>query len=295
MSGHKAIAILYHGGCPDGFGGAYAAYKKFGDAADYIPVKHGKSAPENLDGKDLYFIDFCYPQEIMDALAAVAKSVTVLDHHEGVHAVATAFPGVFDTNHSGASIAWSYFHPDVPVPMLLNYVEDGDLYRFVLPDARKILAYIYTLTDSFASFDVQNVEKWNTFVAELEKPSERKRMADIGALFAQYHEHVVVHGVNHAETVHFEGYECYLTGSTGEFVSDIGNRLARLKPPIAIILSSGAEGLRVSLRSDGSVDVATLARKYGGNGHPAAAGFELPFGSPIPWEIVAPKHENSRH
>ena len=142
MHEHKEIAILYHGGCPDGFGGAYAAWKKFGDAADYIPLKHGKPAPENLDGKDLYFIDFCYPQLIMDQLAKLAKSITVLDHHEGVRDVATKFPGVFDINHSGATIAWNYFHPDTSTPMLLKYVEDGDLYRFDLPNSREILAYV---------------------------------------------------------------------------------------------------------------------------------------------------------
>lgn len=295
MHEHKEIAVLYHGGCPDGFGGAYAAWKKFGDTADYIPLKHGKPAPENLDGKELYLIDFCYPHMIMNQLAKRAKSVIVLDHHEGVRDVATAFEGVFDTDHSGATIAWSYFHPDTPVPTLLKYVEDGDLYRFGLPDSREVLAYVYTLTNSFASFDIKNVEKWNTFVAEMEDPNERKRIVETGRLFAQYHEHVVLHGIHHAEIVQFEGYECYLTGSSGEFASDIGNRLARLKPPIAIIIFADAEALRVSLRSDGSVNVATLAQKYGGNGHPAAAGFEIPFGTPIPWKLVEEKDEHTRH
>ena len=292
---NKKIAILYHGGCPDGFGGAYAAWKKFGDAAEYIPLKHGKPAPENLDGKDLYLIDFCYPQLIMNQLAERAKSVTVLDHHEGVRDIATKFEGVFDAGRSGATIAWSYFHPDIPVPTLLKYVEDGDLYRFNLPNARNILAYVYTLTDSFASFDIKNVEKWDAFVVEIEDSNEQKRIVETGRLFAQYHEHIVIHGIHHAEIVHFEGYECYLTGSSGEFASDIGNRLARLKPPIAIIISADAESLRVSLRSDGSVDVAALAQKYGGNGHPAAAGFEIPFEAPIPWKLVTKKDENPRN
>ncbi|MCR4275978.1 MAG: DHHA1 domain-containing protein [Candidatus Parcubacteria bacterium] len=290
---HKEIAVLYHGGCPDGFGGAYSAWKKFGDTAEYIPLKHGKPIPENLNDKDIYLIDFCYPQPAMDQLAETAKSITVLDHHEGVRDVAAKFPGIFDTNHSGATIAWSYFHPDVPVPMLLKYVETGDLYRFDLPNAREVLAYVYTLSRSFASLDEENTAQWDTFVAELENPAERARIVETGKLFAQYHEHVVVHGVNHAETVSFEGYECYLVGASGEFTSDIGNRLARLKPPIAIIVSADAEGLRVSLRSDGTVDVARLAQKYGGNGHPAASGFEIPFGNPIPWTVLE-KHENPR-
>lgn len=283
---HKQIVVLYHGGCPDGFGGAYAAWKKFGDTAEYIPLKHGKPSPENLDGKDLYLIDFCYPQSIMDGLAQHAKSMAVLDHHDGVRDIATKFPGIFDTSRSGATIAWSYFNPDTDVPALMKYIEDGDLYRFKLPDSRNILAYVYTLTDSFASFDIKNVERWDTFVTELENPTERRRIVETGKLFAQHHEHIVMHGIHHAEIVSFEGYECYLAGTSGEFTSDVGNRLARLKPPIAIIVSADAEGLRVSLRSDESVNVATLAQKYGGNGHPAASGFEIPYGSPIPWKLV---------
>lgn len=292
---HKEIAILYHGGCPDGFGGAYAAWKKFGNTAEYIPLKHGKPAPEHLEGKDLFLIDFCYTQSIMDQLVESARSVTVLDHHDGVREIATKFPGVFDTSRSGATIAWSYFNPDTPVPMLLKYVEDGDLYRFNLPNSQEVLAYVYTLTDSFASFDIKNVEKWNTFIVELEDPIELKRIVETGRLFSQHHEHVVLHGIHHAEIVSFEGYECYLTGASGEFTSDTGNRLARLKPPIAIIVSADAEGLRVSLRSDGSVNVASIAQKYGGNGHPAASGFEIPFGNIIPWKLIEKKDENSRH
>ena len=137
------------------------------------------------------------------------------------------------------------------------------------------------------------MEKWNTFITELDNPAEQKRIVETGKLFVQFHEQVVVHGIHHAEVVRFEGYECYLAGASGEFTSDIGNRLARLKPPIAIIVSADAEGIRVSLRSDKTVDVAALARKYGGNGHPAASGFGISYGDPIPWTVVK-EHEDTR-
>jgi len=289
---HKEIAVLYHGGCPDGFGGAYSAWKKLGDTAEYIPVKHGKSVPENLDGKELYFIDFCYSASVMSELSKQAKSINVLDHHEGIRDVAIKYPGVFDTKRSGATIAWQFFHPDAQTPTLLKYVEDGDLYKFALQNSREILSYVYTLMDSFASFDLKNIEKWDSLVTELEDPNALTHVVETGKMFVQHHEHVVVHGINHAEIVRFEGFECYLTGASGEFTSDIGNRLARLKPPMAIIVSADAEGLRVSLRSDGSVNVASMAQKYGGNGHPAAAGFEIPYGNPIPWTVIA-KDENT--
>lgn len=285
---HKEIAILYHGGCPDGLGGAYAAWKKFGDAADYIPVKHGLPVPEHIAGKKLYFVDFCYPKDIMGKLVLEAASVTVLDHHLGVKDVVESMPEhVFDASHSGAVIAWKYFHPDAPLPAMLKYIEDGDLYTFALPHSRQILAYMYTSPLLSSPF-----EHWDALIEGLDDPDKLARIIEAGSIFQQYQEHVVENAVHHAELVRFEGFECYLAGTSGEFVSDTGNRLAIKKPPIAIVVSASAFGLRVSLRSDGSVNVAAIAQKYGGNGHPAASGFMIPFGKDVPWEIVN-AHENS--
>ena len=42
------IAVLYHAECPDGFGGSFAAWKKFGKTAIYIPVYHDTSPPEEI-------------------------------------------------------------------------------------------------------------------------------------------------------------------------------------------------------------------------------------------------------
>lgn len=286
----KDIVVLYHGGCPDGLGGAYAAWKKFGDTAEYIPAKHGKPLPEGLEGRQLYFIDFSYPQDIMDGVLKTATSLTVLDHHLGTKEIVESMPDhVFDATHSGAVIAWNYFHPDTAVPELLRYIEDGDLYKFTLPHARQILAYAYTSPLLSSPF-----EFWDTFIVEMEDPAGLERIIHTGTLFEIYHEHVVENGVRHAELVTFEGYECYLASSSGEFVSDIGNRLVTKRPPIALIVSANATDLRVSLRSDKSVDVAALARKYGGNGHPAAAAFRIPLGQPVPW-TPAEEHEDTRN
>ncbi|MFW6334164.1 MAG: DHHA1 domain-containing protein, partial [Desulfosalsimonas sp.] len=41
------------------------------------------------------------------------------------------------------------------------------------------------------------------------------------------------------------------------------------------IRSSNGSAFHVSLRSDGSVDVANLAAVFGGGGHRAAAGFDM--------------------
>lgn len=284
---HNDIAILYHGGCPDGFGGAYAAWKKFGDSADYIPVKHGQPPPEHMDGMELYLIDFCYPKAIMDELISKSKKVTVLDHHLGVKDVVEQMPEfVFDETRSGATIAWSYFHPDTPVPMFLQYVQDGDLYVFKLPDSRAMLAYMYAQPFHF--------ESWDTLVTQLEDPRERARVLEIGKIYAEHFSILIEQVAKKAILVSFEGYEVYCASAAEMFTSDVGNHLAKIKPPFALVVSLHGDVLNVSLRSDDSIDISVIARKYGGNGHPHAAAFRLKWGDPLPWTVLD-EHENPLH
>lgn len=284
---HKETAVLYHGGCPDGFGGAYAAWKKFGDAAEYIPVKHGRPAPLGLAGRKLFFIDFCYPQNIMDELAKTAASITVLDHHLGAKAVVESMPEhVFDDKRSGATIAWGYFHPGVPVPTLLKYVQDGDLYVFKLPNSRAVLSYMYAQPFHF--------DTWDALSARLENDTERAALIEHGKIYAEHFAILVEQIANKATLVSFEGFECYLATAADMFASDVGNRLARLKSPIGIIVNFHGDIMNVSLRSDPSVDVSAIARKYGGNGHPQASAFRLSWGDPLPWTVLK-ENENPRH
>lgn len=287
MSEHKQIAILYHGGCPDGFGGAYAAWKKFGDTAEYIPVKYGNPIPEGLAGRDVYLIDFCYDDRAqMNELSRIAKSLTVLDHHKGAEEVVRSFPGIFDADHSGATIAWSFFHPDTPTPRLLLLLEDDDLYRFALPETKSLNAYLAVFPHHF--------EEWDTLAQKLEDSETRAPLVKEFEAYLTYFELLAQHAAAQAKVVLFEGYECFFA-NVHPFISmrsRVGKILAREKPPFALLVSAHPEGYGVSLRSDGSVDVAAIARKYGGNGHPESAGFAIAWGQPLPWTLIEKKHEN---
>ncbi len=284
---HKQIAILYHGGCPDGFGGAYAAWKKFGDTAEYVPLKHGLPPPNDMAGKTLYFIDFCYKKEIMDQFVTEAESVTVLDHHLGVREVTESMPHfVFDEKRSGATIAWRYFHHDAPVPVLLQYVQDGDLYTFTLPDSRAVLSYVYAQKFHF--------DTWDKLMRELEDVRTRTELVQRGTIYAEHFAILAQQIANKAAIVTFEGYECYFASAADMFSSDVGNLLAKLKPPLALVANMHGDVLNVSLRSDDSVDVSAIARKYGGNGHPRASAFRITWGDPLPWQVIK-EHENPRH
>ncbi|HEX5774498.1 MAG TPA: hypothetical protein VFY28_00865 [Candidatus Paceibacterota bacterium] len=280
--------IFYHGsGCTDGFGAAYAAWKKFGDAAEYHPLSRGEEPPvEHAEGAEVYFVDFTYEKEMMDRFIETSKSVTVLDHHAGVKDVIESMPNhVYDAERSGAGITWDYFHPGLPRPKLIDHVEDDDLFRFALPDTREIITYLEVQPQEF--------DTWDDIARKLDAPSEREAMLERARIYREYFEILVKLTVDHAKLVLFEGYEVYFASapSLKSLKSLVGNQLATKQGPFGLVVSAHPNGYGVSIRGDGSVDVAKIAQKFGGNGHPSAAGFLIPREGPFPWELIESEEE----
>lgn len=275
--GMTRTVIYYHGGCPDGFGGAYAAWKKFGDTAEYVPLHRNDEIPD-VSGVDAFFIDFVYDAETMKALEASATRLVALDHHEGVKEVTEGVrEHVFDNDRSGATIAWSYFHPEAPVPTLLRHIEDDDLFRFALPDTRALLSYIGVRPFTF--------EEWDELAKTLDDAEKAPELLAKMRAYGEYFELLADYAVDHAHLVSFEGYEVYFATAHPykPMKSLVGNKLARKKGPFALVVSAHPRGYGVSIRGDGSIDVTTIAKKYGGNGHKSSAGFLIPAEGPIPW------------
>lgn len=277
----ERTVILYHGGCPDGFGGAYAAWKKFGDSAEYIGLSRGNTLPEGLEGAHLYFIDFCYTKEVMDHFISIASKVTVLDHHEGVADVIQSMPEfVYETEMSGAGIAWRYFHPDTQLPTLLAHVQDDDLFRFALPDTRAVMTYLEVHPFEFTF--------WDETTQTLDDPTKRESLFERTRIYAEYFELLAQDAADHAKLVSFEGYECYFGTAhpVKSLKSMVGHLLAEKKGPFGLVVTAHPNGYGVSIRGDGSVDVSKIAQKYGGNGHPNSSGFLIPREGPFPWTLI---------
>lgn len=278
MAAERTV-ILYHGNCPDGFGGAYAAWKKFGDQAEYHALSRTAPEPESLHGATVYFIDFCYPREIMDRYVAEAGSLTVLDHHAGVRDVVEAMPAfVFDNDRSGAAIAWDYFHPDTPRPKLIEYIQDDDLFRHELPETKPVLSYLAVQPHTF--------ELWDAIAHDLEDPARAAQLMEKLRAYREYFDLLVQYTASRAKPVLFEGHEVYMVtvNPLKPFVSAVGSVLREKHPPFALLGHAFPGGMRISMRGDGTVDLAALAQKYGGNGHRNSAAFSLPWGDPLPWE-----------
>lgn len=272
----KNIIILYHGDCSDGFSGAWAAWKKFGDKAEYVGVQHKNPAPEGLINKEIYLIDFTYKLEQMQKLMVENKRVTSIDHHVTAKPVAKLTQDYsFDNNHSGCVLAWQYFHPKKAVPKFLLFIEDNDIGKWLLKGTEEILAYIRA--------EEKNFKNWDKLVSEIENAVSRKKILEIGAAIKKFENHTVNGLVeNKAEVVEFEGIKALCVNSPN-FPTSIGKAIIKKMPPLAIIWNKEPKGSYVSLRSNGITDVSKIAEKYGGGGHKAAAGFFIKDGEKLPW------------
>ena len=281
MENLKKIVVIYHDQCRDGFGAAYTAWKKFGDDASYIPRKTQDPAPEGLQDKDIFIVDYSYKKPVLEDLQKNNRSVVVIDHHETAKEAVQSFKeNVFDMGHSGAVLAWKYFHPKTEVPKLLLYIEDHDLWKFEMEFNREFGAALGEYNQDF--------ETWDQLNKNLEDREHFNKFISHGATIAGFEDKLVQKLVSFKEKVLFEGHEIFAVNCSRIYRSIVAHELSNLNGKeggleMAIVYYRYDGQVHCSLRSNGDVDVRAMAEKYGGGGHKNAASIrvasfeELPF------------------
>lgn len=270
--------VLYHAECLDGFGAAWAIWKKF-PAATFTPVKHGLPPPAGLSGKKIVIVDFSYSRPVLEALAKDAASLLVLDHHVTAEKALAGLPYTyFDQKKSGAVLAWEWAHQQ-PAPRLLLHVQDKDLWQWALPGSREVNAAL-----SSYPFDFR---LWDSF--------RQEALEAEGRAILRYEHEMVGKLVKEQVLVTFQGKTVPAVQSA-ILNSQIGERLSGQHP--FVIIWHDRDGRRYfSLRSrEDGPDVEAIARQYGGGGHTHAAGFSVPLGThgPGPLGPLAKRKERAR-
>lgn len=276
------IAVVYHINCPDGFGAAWVAWKKFGNKADYFAVSPRALPEADLDKySEIYALDTSFDSEVSARLALNARLMTI-DHHASSEAeIKETKEFIFDIKHSAAVLAWQYFYPKKKTPWFLRYIEDGDLWKSSLPNAEYVRAYL-----TLADLDFKNFSK---LAKKFETAAGRAEITKSGKIISEYRDKQIRIIANSAYHVEFMGYTVLAVNSS-LLVSDVGSYLAKIHPPFGIVWSEHGDRRRFSLRALGSLDVSKLAAKFSGGGHPNAAGFTLPASEPFPWKLVKHHH-----
>jgi oligoribonuclease NrnB/cAMP/cGMP phosphodiesterase (DHH superfamily) len=224
-------------------------------------------------------------------MAMKAKAITVLDHHASAkddledlnplpaewNATAGVFADkgivtIFDMNRSGAGITWDFLFPDKGRPMIVNYVQDRDLWQFKLIRTKEIIA-------SLQSYDM-TFNMWEDFARLVDDKESVIDVAAEGYALLRKQGKEIDRIISSSRRMMKIGGHVVPVVNTSIHISDTVNILCE-NQPFAAAYYDGFDGRRFSLRSkEQGMDVSKIAAGYGGGGHIHASGFERPTG----WE-----------
>jgi uncharacterized protein len=268
--------VIYHGGsCPDGFASALAAWLFYAGQAEFLGLDHGdvKTAQDlpDLAGRAVYILDFSFGPELMRAIDERAAKLVLLDHHKSAAATLTGFVCRcgelhFDMKKSGARLAWEFFQPDKPLPDLVRFVEDRDIWVWQYPESAGFLAALDMEPFDFA--------RWAEIAAF--NPGQLANFMARGQAMDEKFAKLAGDLAEDARPVVFNGQNGLMVNAPSVFHSLIGDTMAKKSGTFALMWSFHKSGVvKVGLRSRSGFDCIPLAASMGGGGHAQACGFKM--------------------
>lgn len=269
--------VIYHGrSCPDGFAAALAAWLYYDGQAEFLALDHGDIKSVNdlprLDRRAVYILDFSFSDHVLRDIEQRAAKLVMLDHHLSAAEKLTGFQcrcGVvhFDMKKSGARLAWEFFHPEKPVPDLVRYVEDRDIWVWQYPQSPGFLAALDMEPFDFARWQVIA----NLGGAALAAYIDRGQAMD--EKFAKLAEGMA----EGAQALTFNGVTGLMVNVPSAFHSLVGDILAKKSGTFALLWTVDKSGVvKCGLRSRRDYSCVALAESMGGGGHAQACGFKMP-------------------
>ena len=267
---------IFHGNCLDGFSAAWAVRHALADDVAFYKGIHQQSPPDVTE-LDVILVDFSYKKDVLLDMLKVAASITILDHHVSAEKdlsellEAGKINGLFDMNKSGAMLAWEWFNPGLLAPVLINHVQDRDLWQFKLDGTKAINAALSSYAYDFEVWD-RLMDSDEEALEALKRDGdaiERRLQKDVAQLIAAGVRRMII-----------GGYDVPVLNASSAYVSDAGHIMS-IGEPFAACYWDHPDGRSFSLRSsEAGIDVAEVAKRYGGGGHEKAAGFTVQIG----WE-----------
>ena len=281
------MRIVLHHNDPDGIASGLVVKMATRDA-DTRAVNYGCPPPDISTYQEVVIVDFAFPAMTMMEMATTNPNTkfVVIDHHERVqvpelpNVQAYLVPGGTlppSQKKAGIDLVLEKYPVDLTddARTILRAIGRRDVWDFdTVPGTAEIAAAVY-------SYD-QTIESYETL---LRKSADELRKE--GAAILRYQKQCVQASLRNAEQVSFNG-KTVLALNTDFAVSETGNALAKSAKdtgidPIGVtyVWDPLIKKYRVSLRSIDGVDVAHIAREFGGGGHVAAAGFTCEI---LPWK-----------
>lgn len=262
----------------DGYAAGAVVKRKYPECKFYeIDYSIPFSFDEIEKDETVIIVDFSLKPEPFKQLLEITNNIIWCDHHQTAIEALKDFDidGLrTDTCPSGAVITWKFFFPEEPIPKVLKYVSDWDTHTLEF-DKTKLFYYGIQAFEASPNHviwsDLLDNNKRNTLDLVIHAGSYIKT-----AIENNYKKFVD----NYAYETQFEGYNC-IACNTGLVGSDLFLSVKKEYDLYLVYVHNG-EKFRVSVyqAANNNIMCNEIAKKYGGGGHPGAAGFTC---ENIPW------------
>lgn len=288
------VLFLYHDPCSDGFLCRIIAQQYYEHIEDRNVTYAGVNPSCLTDDLSnilqdktfdlILMFDVSLSPQHYKQLCKHSQHVEVFDHHEST---LKAFKGVetpwltFDNNRCGSHLAFRYFYGnDQVVPAIVRYIEVRDLWLFGtsrdLINSKEITTYLYA---EWFRLPFDEPKNYYFFIFHTTEEFWEQCVAK-GAMWLKHIDEAVDSIVNtmKQKTITIAGEKKQvLVAETSEYVSEIGDKVAKSYPSIDFALLwnfDAGKRIKISLRSNATrCNVNDVARQlWKGGGHAAAAG-----------------------
>ena len=277
--------VIYHSPCVDGVMSRFIAehyfrsHNKDVDKVVWHPSAISTPPPNNIDGKSVLICDFSYKKDQITLILKKVRKLLIIDHHKTAEEELRELPQenkIFDMHKSGAGLTWEYFYgTSTPMPLVVQYVQDHDLWTKKLDKANEFASWFYKLPQTY--------ELYSKYLA-----SDEVFMQDFaqgGSSFSQVDEYYINEAVAYSKSPLFMrlpkdgrnlgNYYFVAHKNTSILPSEIANRLFRkhVFSDFSVAFQVDTNSTNFSLRSeDDRTDVSEIAKVLGGGGHRNASG-----------------------
>lgn len=275
----REALVVYHGpSCLDGLMSAAIAKMRLPHAEFMVGVYQHEPDYNVFRDREIFILDFSYNAEVMDKICKVAKFVVCIDHHKTAHEGLKDFKRknfifIYDVNKSGAGLTWYFFYPHEPLPDIVKYVQDRDIWKWDYVETEAVTAALYSYpadVEVMYNFLLAGKMQLDQLKHEGKALVRAKRLEIEKTLAAGVRK--ISWKLENGDIVEVPVINCPFA-----LTSEIGNILSE-QSPFAIMYFDQKTCRNFSLRSSSKnpnhVDVSAIAKLYGGGGHKHAAGFK---------------------
>lgn len=235
-----------------------------------------------LEGESVFILDVSISSEnshILTDLFNKGCKVTICDHHKSTFdmfrenpSIANQCSGLFNIKYSGAALTYMYLHREEnfdfrSLPLWVRLISDFDTWTHNLEQSILFKYAIESFDYSLAS------DIWESLLEDGARSSSLvKELITEGLIIERYFDRQsrLLVETNSYE-LFFEGHRCLVLNAKGSSLL-FGDSIH--KYPIVVLWTYNGKEYRYSLYSDGAVDVAEIAARFGGGGHKNASGFQ---------------------